>query len=58
MFYILRVCLDERQYTCYSDRIRASAWLKYNRGRKYFFGIRDALPCTAVMCCMYVCMYV
>ena len=51
MFSILRECLDERQDTCYSDRIRASALLKYNRGRKYkvlFFCIRDALPCTAV----------
>ena len=34
VFSILRACLDERQETCYSDRIRASALLKYNRGRK------------------------
>ena len=34
VFSILRACLDERQATCYSDRIRASALLKYNRGRK------------------------
>ena len=34
VFSILRACLDERQETCYSDRIRASAFLKYNRGRK------------------------
>ena len=27
VFSILRACLDERQYTCYSDRIRASAFL-------------------------------
>ena len=34
VFSILRACLDERQEICYSDRIRASALLKYNRGRK------------------------
>ena len=34
VFSILRACLDERQETCYSDRIRASALLKYNTGRK------------------------
>ena len=34
IFSILRACSDERQETCYSDRIRASALLKYNRGRK------------------------
>ena len=44
-FSILRACLDERQESCYSDRIRASALFKYNRGRKE----RDALPCTAVL---------
>ena len=38
VFSILRACLDERQETCYSDRIRASTLLiKYNRGRKYLF---------------------
>ena len=49
VFSILRACLDERQETC--DRIRASALLKYNRGRFIFilFCIRDALPCTAVL---------
>ena len=30
-FSILRACLDERQETCYSVLIRASAFLKYNR---------------------------
>ena len=51
MFSILRACLDERQETCYSNRIRASALLKYNRGRKkkYIYFVRDALPCTAVL---------
>ena len=49
VFSILRACLDERQETCYSDRIRASALLKYNRGRQCFFCIRDALICTAVL---------
>ena len=34
VFSILRACLDERQETCNSDRIRASAFLKYNKGRK------------------------
>ena len=34
VFSILRAYLDERQETCYSDRIRASALLKYNRGKK------------------------
>ena len=37
VFSILRACLDERQETCYSDRIRASALLKYSRGRFFFF---------------------
>ena len=48
MFSILRASLDEKQETCYSERIRASALLKYNRG-SFFFCIRDALPCTAVL---------
>ena len=34
VFSILRACVDERQESCYSDRIRASVLLKYNRGRK------------------------
>ncbi|CAN0033909.1 unnamed protein product [Ascophyllum nodosum] len=34
VFCILRASLDERQKTSYSDRIGASALLKYNRGRK------------------------
>ena len=34
VFSILRACMDERQESCYSDRIAASALLKYNRGRK------------------------
>ena len=34
MFSILRACMDERKKSCYSDRIAASALLKYNRGRK------------------------
>ena len=33
VFSILRACMDERQESCYSDRITASALLKYNRGR-------------------------
>ena len=51
VFSILRACLNERQDTCYSDRIRASTLLKYNRrGRKnIYFCIRGALPCTAVL---------
>ena len=52
VFSIVRACLDERQETtCYSDRIRASALPKYNGGKKihFFFCIRDALPCTAVL---------
>ena len=48
VFSILHACSDERQETCYSDRIRASTLLKYNRGR-FFFCIRDALPCIAVL---------
>ena len=43
VFSILRACLDERQQTCYSDRIRASALLKYNRGRIYFFSVSETL---------------
>ena len=31
VFSILRACMDERQEQCYSDRIAASALLKYNR---------------------------
>ena len=31
LFSILRSCMDERQEQCYSDRIAASALLKYNR---------------------------
>ncbi|CAM9778581.1 unnamed protein product, partial [Ascophyllum nodosum] len=31
VFSILRACMDERQESCYSDRIAASALLKYNR---------------------------
>ena len=54
VFSILRACLDERQETCYSDRIRASALLKYNRGRKniyiYIYCIRGVLPCTELCC--------
>lgn len=34
VFSIRRAALDERQESCYSDRIRASVLLKYNRGRK------------------------
>ena len=34
VFSILRAYMDERQESCYSDRIAASALLKYNRGRK------------------------
>ena len=53
VFSILRACLDERQETCYSDRIRASALLfEYNRGNIYIYiyiCITDALPCTAVL---------
>ena len=30
VFSILRVCMDERQESCYSDRIAASTLLKYN----------------------------
>ena len=33
VFSILRCCFDERQQSVYSDRICASALLKYNRGR-------------------------
>ena len=32
VFSILRPCMDERQEESYSDRIAASALLKYNRG--------------------------
>ena len=50
VFSILCACLDERQNTCYySDRIKASTLLKYDRQRKYLFCIRDALPCTTVL---------
>ena len=31
VFSILRSCMDERQEQCYSDRIAASALLKYTR---------------------------
>ena len=31
VFSILRTCMDERQEQCYSDRVAASALLKYNR---------------------------
>ena len=34
VFSTLCACLDERQETCFSDRIRALALLKYNMGRK------------------------
>lgn len=34
VFSILRACTDERQESCYSDRIAASAMLKYNRGSR------------------------
>ena len=53
VFSILRACLDERQETCYSDRIRASALLKYNRGRQCFFLYqgRSYLYCCAVYPC-------
>ena len=33
VFSIIRACMDERQESSYSDRIAASALLKYNRGR-------------------------
>ena len=33
VFSILRACLDERQETSYSDQIRATAFLKYIKGR-------------------------
>ena len=33
VFSILRACMDDRQESSYSDRIAASALLKYNRGR-------------------------
>ena len=33
VFSILRACMDERQESSSSDRIAASALLKYNRGR-------------------------
>ena len=33
VFSILRSCMDERQEKSFSDRIAASALLKYNRGR-------------------------
>ena len=33
VFSILRCCFDERQQSVYSERICASALLKYNRGR-------------------------
>ena len=49
VFSILRACLDERQESCYNERIRASALLKYNNRGRFFFCIRDALPCTAVL---------
>ena len=54
VFSILRACLDERQETCYSDRITASALLRYNRGRKYLFLLyqgRSSLYCCAVYPC-------
>ena len=53
VFSILRACLDERQETCYSDRIRASALLEYNRGIFYFilYRGRSSLYCCAVYPC-------
>ncbi|CAN0227152.1 unnamed protein product, partial [Ascophyllum nodosum] len=33
VFSIIRACMDERQESSYSDRIAASALLKYIRGR-------------------------
>ena len=51
VFSILRACLDERQQTCYSDRIRASALLKYNRGRNFIYFLyqrRSSLYCCAL----------
>ena len=33
VFSILRACMDERQESSFSERIAASALLKYNRGR-------------------------
>ena len=53
VFSILRACLDERQETCYSDRIRASAFLKYNKGIFFFFLYqgRSSLYCCAVYPC-------
>ena len=53
MFSIFRACLDERQETCYSDRIRASVLLKYNRGRKQLFLYqgRSSLYCFALHPC-------
>ena len=51
-FSILRACLDERQETCNSDRIRESALLKYNRGRFFFlYQGRSSLYCCALYPC-------
>ena len=48
VFSILRACLDEMQETCYySDRIRASTLLKYNRGRFFFL----YQGCSSLYCC-------
>ena len=53
VFSTLRACLDGRQNTCYSDRIRESALLKYNRGRNIFFWYqgRSSLYCCALYPC-------
>ena len=38
VFSILRACMDERQASCFSDRIAAAALLKYNRELVHRFG--------------------
>ena len=50
VFYPSRVLGREARDLLYSDRIRASALLKYNKaGRNILFCIRDAFLCTAVL---------
>ena len=52
VFSTLRACLEERQETCYSDRNRASAFLKYNRVRFFLFFLSGTLFLVLLLCCI------
>ena len=53
VLFILRACLDERQDTCYSDRIRASTLLKYNRtGEEDNFCFVSGTLFLVLLCCI------